>query len=68
MKLTRKQLDKGVAFQINAIKPRDKLDLTKKNIKGKRCFKYGGRGHIQSECSNVLKNSKLYNTILPTRQ
>lgn len=52
-------------FQINAIKLRCKPDLSKKNNNGIRCIEYGGHGHIQNECVNMLKN-KLSNTILHT--
>lgn len=32
--------------------------------RGIRCFKCGGRGQIQSKCTNVLKKNISYNTTL----
>lgn len=44
-----------------------KLDQIKRQFnedstKGIRCFECGGRGHIQSECENLLKRTRSYNT------
>ncbi|KAI5675449.1 hypothetical protein M9H77_06399 [Catharanthus roseus] len=36
----------------------------RKNKESRLCFECGGRGHIQSECANMLKKNKSYNTTL----
>ncbi|KAI5671952.1 hypothetical protein M9H77_12316 [Catharanthus roseus] len=64
MTLPARKLNKGIAFQVNLVEPRGKLDLTKKNNNGIRCFECRGCGHIQFECENVLEKKNSYNIAL----